>query len=525
MKNNNLNIVTNMSLREKILKTFIVTIREINAHGGPEKFFEEYPVGGMYYSEGKLLLDEKGKEIGTATTPQRLAECRKHSKGRLLVCADGAAMDGQKVRINPQRSLGSTKNTDDAYNMGKIYGMQMNSKHIDWILQPSIDMCLDHLMYLTTISNDPELTAKLYRQVVRGIQNQGVCATVKHFPGLGTHFVNMHIAPGSNTMLFDEWMDTYGYIYKEMFKEDVMSVMTTHVSLKSYDRTGDNGYYPIATFSKKLTTDLLKGELGFKGAVVTDALIMGGMATGDLVAETVQAFKAGADLLLWPPVEAAEQIEKLILSGEIPMRRLDDALNHIDRMTKFREKAHMSQCMDKPDIDFADTTALDITRRGICLLRNDKNLIPINKESRKNVLIIDATDEDTASSRMLADELNLRGFDAYVKRDIYDVPSRVCWQSDIDHIQESADLVILNLNAHFVAQWSVAHMLIWASHLFDKSKKIIVNYGSPFFASDYFPEDPTIIEMNCTPNKDTIKLLVDALTGKSDFFGSCILKN
>ena len=81
------------------------------------------------------------------------------------------------------------------------------------------------------------------------------------------------------------------------------------------------------------------GELGFKGAVISDALIMGGNATGDLVKETVQAFKAGADILLWPPVEAADEIERQILSGEIPMSRLDDALARIERMESFRMKA------------------------------------------------------------------------------------------------------------------------------------------------------------------------------------------
>ena len=68
-----------MTLREKILKTFIVTIREINTHGGPEKFFEEYPVGGMYYAEGKRLLDENGLDVGTSTSFEKLNEFKKFS--------------------------------------------------------------------------------------------------------------------------------------------------------------------------------------------------------------------------------------------------------------------------------------------------------------------------------------------------------------------------------------------------------------------------------------------------------------
>ncbi len=521
-----------MTMREKILKTFVVTIREINTHGGAKEFFEKYPVGGAYYGEAPALRDENGLEIGTQYDFEKLNELKKYSKKKLLVCADGCCIRGQKVFASCQRSLGASLSEEDAYNWGRLIGMQMNDKGVDWVLGPSIDMAFDPLMYLMAISDDPKVIARLYSQTVRGIQDQGVCATVKHFPGLGTYFVNMHIAPGSNNLPFDKWMETYGFTYKEMFKENVMSVMTTHVSLKSYDNEFTDGFYPIATYSKKLTTDLLKGELGFKGAVVTDALIMGGMATGDLVKETVQAFKAGADLLLWPPVEAAEAIEKAIESGEIPMSRLEDALARIERMENFRNKALAEKSYDEPDAQWADNKKLEIIKNGMCLLRNDIGLLPINSEKYKTALIVDATEEDCTvnegdriSSNLLKAELEKRGIRAEVKRDIYDIPSRVCWQSDVDKLQEKYDIVIFNVNANFVAQWSEPHMHIWASHLFDKKKKIIINYGSPYFAPEYFPEDPTIIEMNTTPEEDVVKMLADGLFGDIEFKGKSILKN
>lgn len=513
-----------MTLREKILKTFIVTIREINTHGGIDVFFEKYPVGGMYFGGAKLNLDENGNEMGTATTVEKLDKCKKASKNRLLVCADGAFVQNQNIRLKVKQSLGASLNMEDAYEFGKTIGMQMNSNGIDWVLGPSVDLSLDHLMYLESISDDPQVIVDINRNVIRGIQEQGVCSTLKHFPGLGTYFVNMHMAPGANNLPFKKWMETYGYIYKELFKENVMSVMTTHISLKSYDDEFSDGFYPIATYSKKLTTDLLKNELGFKGAVVTDALIMGGMATGDLIAETVQAFKAGADLLLWPPVEAAEEIERQLLSGEIPMSRLDDALARINRMESFRSKALEENKFDTPDANFVDKAVLEIAKNGMCLLRNEKNILPIITEKYNKVLVVDVTDEDNYSSELLRAELEKRGIKAEVKRDIYDVPSRVCWQADIDKLQAEYDLVIFNVNAFFVAQWSVPHMLIWASHLFDKNKKVIVNYGSPYFAVDYFPEDPTIIEMNCNPTPETVEMLVDGLLGNMKFTGKSILK-
>ena len=157
------------------------------------------------------------------------------------------------------------------------------------------------------------------------------------------------------------------------------------------------------------------------------------------------------------------------------------------------------------------------------MLRNNIDLLPISNDKIKKILIVDVTDEDKVSSYLLKDELESRGFAAEVKRDIYDVPSRVCWQNDIDALQSQYDLVIFNVNAFFVAQWSVPHMLIWASHLFDKKKKLIVNYGSPYFATEYFPEDPTFIEMNTTPSKETVKMLADAIVGEMELTGKSIL--
>jgi len=80
------------------------------------------------------------------------------------------------------------------------------------------------------------------------------------------------------------------------------------------------------------------------------------------------------------------------------------------------------------------------------------------------------------------------------------------------------DLVLFNIAANH-GTWSVPLMVIWASHQFDKAKKVIVHYGNPYFAEDYFPEDPTYIEMNCRANETSAKALVDRLFGDAPFIG------
>jgi len=334
----------------------------------------------------------------------------------------------------------------------------------------------------------------------------------------------MHVAPGQNVLSFDRWMETYGYTYQEMFKEDVDSVMTTHITLRSFDDETHEGYWPIATYSKKLTIDLLKEKLGFQGAVITDALVMGGMATGDLVAETVQAFKCGADFLLWPPVEAAEVIEEKILSGEIPMSRLEDALARIERMEKFRFEALEKGAFDTPDPVFADKATEKIIKDGICLLRNRDNMVPLCKEKYRKALIINASEDlEGKGCQALKEELEARGIQADVCREIFDEQSFVCWQSDIDELEKDYDLVLFHVQTEHRI-WNIPLLIIWGSHLFKKSKKVIINYGSEYFAHDYFPEDPTFIQMNCNPTAMNVKALAERLFGEEPFVGKPALK-
>ncbi len=235
-----------LSLREKVLQTFVVTMREINKHGGPEKFFEHYPVGGMYYAEGPK--DHPVPETGTHLSRERLALCRQCSRLPLLVCADETIARGQNYWLNLD-TVSAIDTEEAAYAYGKIVGMQMNDHDVDWVLGPIADMLIEPTMPLFGWCEDAQTTARMTGAIIRGIQDQGVCATIKHFPGNGTSNLNMHFGPGVNNMDFPAWMESFGHIYRNAVSEDVLSVMTTHVTVESYDHEIQDGYYRIATYS------------------------------------------------------------------------------------------------------------------------------------------------------------------------------------------------------------------------------------------------------------------------------------
>ena len=225
---------------------------------------------------------------------------------------------------------------------------------------------------------------------------------------------------------------------------------------------------------------------------------------------------------MWPPIEAADAIAEAIESGEIPMSRLDDALSRIDKMRKLRENALNNKSFDEPNADFANEIAKDITRRGICLRRNEAGLIPISKEMKK-ILILSVTEkEDTP--RLISDAFEKKGFTCDILTKIYDEEFNVCWQDDIDELQNKYNIVIFAVDTE-QKTWGDEMMMIWASHLFDKKKKIIVNFSSPFYADILFPEDPTIIDVNTDAFETSINAVVDGIIGDMSFCGYPAVKD
>lgn len=501
----------NMTLKEKIYQLIVADNHTMKIHGGPEKFFEKYPVGGVYFADfyvhdlGALMAEEA---LGDADF---IKKCREYSKVPLLVCCDDAL-----INHGPNMSLlGASASNDenDYFEYGRMRGIEMNHHDIDWLLQPCIDLDFarhDHTSQMVT--DDPQFCAKFFSQIVKGIQSRGVIATAKHFPGQGSYNVNFHYAPGRNTLDFDTWMKTYGYTYKEMFKAGVQCVMTSHIVFPDYCYESEDGYPPICTYSKKMTIDLLKGELGFEGAVVTDALTMGGMSCGNTARESAQSFKCGADLLLWAPVETADIIEEMILSGEIPMSRLDDALARIAKMREFVNANKMQAPENAGEI--VNAFARRTYEQGPELLKNRNNALPLKKEDKILVIANGFTQANLDGIKEFSDILSERGYDVTFREYLL-----TCYQDEINAIIDGYDKIIIVLNHPMPVIETNYSSTTWASHLVDKSRKIILNFSNPFLAEDFYPDEPCVVNTNVYLTKESANAVIDKLSGKAEFTG------
>jgi beta-N-acetylhexosaminidase len=374
------------------------------------------------------------------------------------------------------------------------------------------------------MSDVGEYTAELGVEIIRGIQEQNVAATIKHFPGVGTYYVNAHDAPSKNTMDMDTWRNTYGRVYKAAFEAGVMSLMTTHMSLDSYSTSVDYpGFgYPIATYNKDINLKLIKGELGFQGVIVTDAMTMGGCGTENGIEDSVAAFACGADLILWPEEEVGDRIVEEIEKGNIPMSRLDDAIERIQRLRERLGMDRGERVKQEVDPEFVDTTMKTILQEGITVLRNELGNLPLDS-NRKKVLVVPVVIKEKPEEReralrcgeIFGDILKEAGFDVHVTE-----RAKAWDQLNARKIHEPFDYLIHLYDIPFPLNMGGS----WSTQLMPMAKKVGISFSAPYLFEDYFAREKTYVQMNCGLNEHSARAAAYSVLGKTEMVGKMAIK-
>ena len=164
---------------------------------------------------------------------------------------------------------------------------------------------------------------------VEGLQEAGVAAAVKHWPGHGATPVDSHELLPSLDIDRDQWERRERMPFVEAVDRDVAIVLVGHLALPQLDATGDP-----ATVSPTLVEELLREELGFDGVVMTDALNMGAVDAIPQRQLVVDAILAGADVVLIPPSleEASAALADAVADGTISAERLDRSVTRVLRL-------------------------------------------------------------------------------------------------------------------------------------------------------------------------------------------------
>lgn len=409
--------------------------------------------------------------------------------------------------------LGAANDEKLAYDYGKATALEARSVGANWSFSPVSDLNINKrnpLVNVRSIGDNALTASKLLTQVVKGMQENGVAACAKHFPGDGMDYRDQHIVTTNNTQTFDEWKEKSGKVFKTLIDNGVYSIMAGHITLPSYQKVRDeelNMPYP-ATLSHELITNLLKNELGFKGVVVTDSLNMGGIHGwyDSREATEIEAFKAGCDMMLWPTEHYEENLKSAIESGYIPMERLDDAVQRImtlkEKLGLFDKDRDYFYELSEDEEKFVKQTQKAVSQKSITLVKNKKGLLPIGKDKVKKILLVPVIDYEPVYSvaEHLRDEIENRGVEVIYMPQIE--------REEFNKCAAEADLIIFAMFSRpfrpigFLDFYGKAAYNLLEALAVGREKTIGVSFGSPYFCNQYFEKAHTFVNaysmLDCT---------------------------
>jgi beta-N-acetylhexosaminidase len=522
-----------LSIREKIGQTMVMLPdrkAELKLGNGTlDGFFRNYPVGAFFM--GYKLFDGVKSEDKTEHLRKAVVEYQQASRLPLIMQEDyetGLGLPGMTA-FPREMSIGATNNEKMAYQYGEGVAMESRSVGVNWVLHPVCDLNLNPFNPIAntrSISDNPDKAIRLLKQQINGLQQNGVAATIKHFPGDGVDYRDQHLLTSSNSLSKADWDKTFGKVYSSLIQHGVACIMPGHISLPAYQKTKINGFYPPATLSHELLTDLLKGKLGFKGVIVSDALVMAGFRGyyKSNVESEIKSFEAGVDMMLWPSYEFMDSVEVRIKRGEIPISRLNDAVQRVwamkERFGLLKRDRELIKSISADEISKFDKVAQDIADNAITLVRDSKKILPLNPAKKEKILMVGMAascvrgNYPTQQIIKLQKELIAKGFNVDFQSDI--LYERSFWS---DELTDKYDKVIFVANRYFhyppgpLQFWDNQAQTVWCINSTDKSKVIFVSLGSPYHTNEYFERVSTIINAySC--DDSTIRSVAKALSGE-----------
>ena len=332
-------IISEMTLEEKVAGLFVVTPEgitgvdtAIQAGDGTKTALEKYPVGGLIYFKKNIQSEEQIKKMienSVSYNKYPMFIAVDEEGGKVTRLADALKLEN----IGPMAEIGSTGDSNKAYEAMKTVGTYLTNYGFNLNFAPVADVLTNEdnaSIGDRSFSSDPSVVSGMVTSAMNGLEEVGVTACVKHFPGLGDALEDTHNGLAVIDKSLDELKQTELVPFISAIENGANMIMVGHMSLPQV--VGDN---TPATMSKEVISDLLRSELGFNGVVITDAMNMGAITEYYGADEAaIRAFKAGADMVLMPEdfELAYEGVIAAVKDGTISEERINNSLKRVFRI-------------------------------------------------------------------------------------------------------------------------------------------------------------------------------------------------
>ncbi len=492
-----------LTLREKIAQVMLYRMNMHYLNDDSEQWreivelIESDGIGGIHLWYG---------DTGTSLT--MMNRMQRASKVPILFDADIERGLHQRFRegtpLPVLMAQAATGNPEYAYQAGRITAIEGRALGIGLNLMPVVDVNnnpANPIINVRSYGEDPDMVIEFSSAFIKGMRDHGMPGTAKHFPGHGDTETDSHsnlaVIPSDSARLWSVELPPF----IAAIEAGIDLVMMTHVQAPDYQTHAGTP----ATLSRFWVTEVLKKQLGFQGAVITDAMSMGGVTQNFSDAYAlIEAINAGCDIIIqnYSFKNSVDVVEKAVKEGLISEERINEAAL---KMLLLKEKAglHRNRYTSYEEIhrvvgnlEFREI-ADEMATQAITLVKNEGDLVPLSiTTDQDTVYVIDLYDYSFNHSltlvthRLLSSRLPMKP----IQLDESD--PQVVYGSVVDYIPEGARVVVNAFCGIGVRKDRIFlpdHQVSFIDALYKKTDRLIVtSFGTPYLIQA-FPKVPAYL--------------------------------
>ena len=336
------NIVDSMSLEDKVAQLFlvqpeaIVDIGTATAAGDATKqAINKTPVGGFVYFSDNLQSEQQVQDM--LRNVQKYSEDRIGLPAFLSVDEEGGtvarvASTGRfdVTDVGDMAKIGASGDVQQAKQAGETIGSYLSELGFNLDFAPDADVLTNPdntVVKKRSFGSDPQVVSDMSLAVAQGLAQHQVYSVYKHFPGHGATAGDTHQGYAYTNKTLDELKQSELIPFENAIQNNAAFIMAAHISAPRV--TGDD---TPASLSKTMITDILRGQMGYDGIVVTDAMNMGAVTEQYTSAQAaVKALQAGADVVLMPEdfQQAYQGVLDAVKDGTLTEQRINESVTRI----------------------------------------------------------------------------------------------------------------------------------------------------------------------------------------------------
>ena len=492
---------------------------------------------------------------------------QKSSKIPMLISANlesgGNGVLAEGTLFAMPEGCSATMDITNGYRLGKIACREAAAAGVTWGYAPIVDIDMNYRNPITNVrsfGSDKETVLQMARGYLVAAKEEGIAATIKHFPGDGVDERDQHLLVSVNTLSYEEWIESYGYIYQTLIEEGVSCIMAGHIAQPAVSRhmepsISDRDAMLPGSLSRVLLTGVLRDEFEFNGLIVTDSSLMVGFMQCMPRSQAVPfCIECGCDSLLFNRSldEDFTYMLQGYRNGILSETRLRDAvlrnlaLKASLHLPERKEQNTLVPNMDLMKVIRQEETGLwvrECADKAVTLVKDNRYMLPLCPEKTRRVylnVIENTVKNNTPFALDIKERLEKEGFVVTLRQRAFDFDpdamlhgemtqdmARIMEEisADTEDFVSQFDLCVMVLNMETVSNATVVRVA-WKV-IFGMGNDIpwycgemplvVVSTANPYHLLDIPMAD---VYVNAyTGNQATLDAVFDKLMGRSEFKG------